>query len=47
MRGDRVSTEFHLYSGAFHGFDVMVPDAEVSRRAAAERVAALRRALLR
>ncbi|WP_406316397.1 alpha/beta hydrolase [Streptosporangium sp. NBC_01639] len=42
-----VSTEFHLYPGAFHGFDVMVPDAGVSRRAAAERVAVLRRALLR
>ena len=42
-----VSTEFHLYPGAFHGFDGMIPDAEISRRAAAERVVALRRALLR
>ncbi|WP_031158485.1 alpha/beta hydrolase [Streptosporangium roseum] len=42
-----VSTEFHLYPGAFHGFDMMLPDAEISRRAAAERVVALRRALLR
>ncbi|WP_248960133.1 alpha/beta hydrolase [Sphaerisporangium perillae] len=40
-----VSTEFHLYPGAFHGFDAMVPDAELSRRAAADRVAALKRAL--
>jgi acetyl esterase/lipase len=42
-----VSTEFHLYPGAFHGFDGMIPEAEISRRAAAERVVALRRALLR
>ncbi|MFC4585144.1 alpha/beta hydrolase [Sphaerisporangium corydalis] len=41
-----VSTEFHLYPGAFHGFDMVVPDAGVSRRATAGRVAALRRALL-
>jgi acetyl esterase/lipase len=42
-----VSTEFHLYPGAFHGFDGIVPDAELSRRAGAERVAVLRRALVR
>lgn len=42
-----VSTEFHLYPGAFHGFDMVLPDTEISRRAAAERVVALRRALLR
>ncbi|TDD16995.1 alpha/beta hydrolase [Nonomuraea diastatica] len=42
-----VSTEFHLYPGAFHGFDVMVPGATLSRRAAAARVAALKRALRR
>ncbi|MBB2910561.1 acetyl esterase/lipase [Streptosporangium becharense] len=40
-----VSTEFHLYPGAFHGFDGLFPQAEISRRAAAERVVALRRAL--
>ncbi|MFG1696586.1 alpha/beta hydrolase [Nonomuraea sp. NPDC049309] len=40
-----VSTEFHLYPGAFHGFDMMVPDAELSRRARAAREAALKRAL--
>ncbi|WP_188194551.1 alpha/beta hydrolase [Nonomuraea sp. SYSU D8015] len=39
-----VSTEFHLYPGAFHGFDGMVPDAELSKRARAARVAALKRA---
>ncbi|MEV4368839.1 alpha/beta hydrolase [Nonomuraea sp. NPDC049637] len=39
-----VSTEFHLYPGAFHGFDVMVPDTPLSRRARETRLAALRRA---
>ncbi|MEO3872427.1 alpha/beta hydrolase [Nonomuraea sp. B12E4] len=39
-----VSTEFHLYPGAFHGFDGMVPDTELSRRARAARLAALKRA---
>ncbi|NUR93615.1 MAG: alpha/beta hydrolase [Nonomuraea sp.] len=39
-----VSTEFHLYPGAFHGFDGMIPGAELSRRARATRLAALRRA---
>ncbi len=42
-----VSTEFHMYPGAFHGFDAFVPEAGLSRRAAAGRVAALRRALAR
>jgi acetyl esterase/lipase len=42
-----VSTEFHLYPGAFHGFDMMVPDTTLSRRAVAARVAALKRALRR
>ncbi|GII81644.1 hypothetical protein Sru01_66260 [Sphaerisporangium rufum] len=42
-----VSTEFHLHPGAFHGFDAAVPDAGVSRRAVAGRLAALRRALCR
>ncbi|MFI6734285.1 alpha/beta hydrolase [Nonomuraea sp. NPDC050451] len=39
-----VSTELHLYPGAFHGFDGMVPDAELSKRARAARLAALKRA---
>ncbi|WP_433439284.1 alpha/beta hydrolase [Nonomuraea sp. CA-141351] len=39
-----VSTEFHLYPGAFHGFDGMVPDTELSKRARAGRLAALKRA---
>ncbi|MDX6370249.1 MAG: hypothetical protein QOG93_1751 [Gaiellaceae bacterium] len=40
-----VPTELHVFPGAFHGFDVLVPDAEISRRAVEEREAALRRAL--
>ncbi|MEU7862598.1 alpha/beta hydrolase [Nonomuraea sp. NPDC049141] len=39
-----VSTEFHLYPGAFHGFDGLVPDTELSRRARANRLAGLKRA---
>jgi acetyl esterase/lipase len=39
-----VSTEFHLYPGGFHAFDGMVPDAELSKRARAARLAALKRA---
>ncbi|MFC4013534.1 alpha/beta hydrolase [Nonomuraea purpurea] len=39
-----VSTELHLYPGAFHGFDGMVPGAELSKRARTARLAALRRA---
>jgi acetyl esterase/lipase len=41
-----VSTELHVYPGAFHGFDVMVPTAQVSQRAVSEYIAALKRALL-
>ncbi|HEX4814197.1 MAG TPA: alpha/beta hydrolase [Nonomuraea sp.] len=39
-----VSTELHLYPGAFHGFDGVAPEAGLSRRARAARLAALRRA---
>ncbi|MBN6053097.1 alpha/beta hydrolase [Nonomuraea sp. RK-328] len=39
-----VSTEFHLYPGGFHGFDVLLPDTELGRAVAAARLAALRRA---
>jgi acetyl esterase/lipase len=39
-----VPTELIVAPGAFHGFDVMVPKAAISRRFAAARVAALRRA---
>jgi acetyl esterase/lipase len=40
-----VPTEFHLYPGAFHGFDTMVRSASVSREAVASQERALRRAL--
>lgn len=40
-----VSTELHVWKGAFHGFDGMVPDAAVSRDAKAARLAWLRRCL--
>lgn len=33
-----VQTEIHLISGAYHGFDQVVPDAEISRRAIDEQV---------
>lgn len=39
-----VPTEFHLYPGAFHGFDI-APEAAVALQARADRLAALRRAL--
>ena len=37
-----VSTELHVYPGAFHGFDIM-PGAAVAENARADRVSALRR----
>jgi 3-phenylpropionate/cinnamic acid dioxygenase small subunit len=40
-----VPAELHVYAGAPHGFEVIVPSAEVSRRCDAEILAALRRAL--
>ncbi|WP_239486894.1 alpha/beta hydrolase [Streptomyces durocortorensis] len=40
-----VSTEFHLWPGAFHGFDGTLPRLTLPRRAAAEQIAVLRRAL--
>jgi len=42
-----VPTELHVYPGAFHGFETIVPSAEISRRATSEYIAALRRALHR
>lgn len=42
-----VRTEFHVYPGAFHGFDLLAPDAEVSKRFARDRDEALQRALQR
>ncbi|MDP4095236.1 alpha/beta hydrolase [Paenibacillus sp. P96] len=40
-----VNVEFHLYPGCFHGFDVMVPTAEVSERARNGYINALAEAL--
>jgi len=42
-----VSTELHIYPGAFHGFDILAPTAAVSQRAGSEYVDALKRALNR
>ncbi|MGO9606028.1 MAG: alpha/beta hydrolase [Candidatus Binataceae bacterium] len=41
----RVRAELHVYPGAFHGFDKMVPDAAISRRATADYIRALRGAV--
>lgn len=41
----RVRTEVHVYAGAFHGFDNMVPFASISRRATAHYIRALRDAV--
>ncbi|MGW6712265.1 alpha/beta hydrolase [Streptomyces globisporus] len=40
-----VSTEFHLWPGAFHGFDGVLPHLTLPRRAVREQIAVLRRAL--
>ncbi len=40
-----VSTEFHMYRGAFHGFDLLAPDSSVAARAWELRWAAVARAL--
>ena len=40
-----VPTELHVYPGAFHGFDVWAPDANVAQRFTADYCQTLRRAL--
>lgn len=40
-----VPTEMHVYRGAYHGFYVFVPDADVSQRCIMGYEAALKRAL--
>ncbi len=40
-----VATELHVYPGACHGIEMLVPQAEISRRFAADQVRALKRAL--
>ncbi len=39
-----VSTELHIYPGAYHGFDLSAPNSRIGQRAATEYVAALKRA---
>jgi acetyl esterase/lipase len=41
--GSGVSTKLHVWPGYWHGFDVFVPGAEVSRRAVRARLVWLRR----
>lgn len=40
-----VPTEFHVYPGGYHGFELIVPHAEISQRAEKEYIGALKRAL--
>ena len=40
----RVTTELYVIPGAYHGFDLLVPDAAVSKRFAAAWTIALNRA---
>jgi acetyl esterase/lipase len=40
-----VPTELHVYPGGCHGFDMLVPEADISRRFTSDSVRALRRAL--
>jgi len=42
-----VPTELHVYPGAYHGFDVVAADADVSKRSRRDAVGALQRALYR
>ncbi|GFF29285.1 carboxylesterase NlhH [Aspergillus udagawae] len=42
---DGVSTELHVWPGSWHGFDVFVPDAPISRRARAARLEWLQKLL--
>ncbi|KAE8146945.1 Alpha/Beta hydrolase protein [Aspergillus avenaceus] len=42
-----VPTEFHVWPGCWHGFDMFVPDAPVSRQAAATRLEWLRKLVSR
>jgi acetyl esterase/lipase len=41
----RVPVEFHLYPGAYHAFELMAPEAEISRRAMDEYVSVLKKVL--
>lgn len=46
MAGQGVMVEFHLYPGAYHSSEFIAPEAELSRRIMANRIAALRRHLV-
>ena len=37
-----VAAELHVHPGAIHGFDQYAPDADVTRRAMADRIRGLR-----
>jgi acetyl esterase/lipase len=45
LRRAGVPAELHVFPGAFHGWESMLPAASISQRAIAERVAVLKRAL--
>ncbi|WCB91778.1 Carboxylesterase NlhH [Baekduia alba] len=45
LLGAGVATELHVFPRGFHGFELLVPDAQISRDAVADRTRALRRAL--
>jgi acetyl esterase/lipase len=38
LRAAGVPTEFHLYAGAPHGFEIFAPHTDVARRATADRM---------
>ena len=40
-----VPVEFHIYPGAYHAFEVLAPDSDYAKRASAEYVRVLKRAL--
>ena len=42
LAGAGVSVELHVYPGAPHAFERLIPDADVSRRAWSERIRVLR-----
>lgn len=46
LMNQNIPVEFHVYPGAYHGFDAFAPFAQVSQRAVQSRLAALRRALI-
>jgi acetyl esterase/lipase len=47
LLGAGIPTELHVYPGAYHGFDGFAPESALAKQATANRLEALRRALLR